>query len=504
MKIYTKLVLDMKTLEVIKEESFEYDGPIALCEGDSDGGGESEGDSDPGGIGGVGAEGPEGMGGNESDAEGGAGSDSGGSDPGGTGGVGAEGPAGMGGSPSDAEGGAGNTESGFAGADFGEFGVGPNFAGDYADAQANVGGMAGASSVEGGAQYGDRTNWSDVSVGRDMAAALAQEKAEKAGLSPGQVNAAVSQAVSEWGDRNPAAAMSLNDLIDAVQQSKFSQAVQGLMGKAKDALGLGPDEDKGFMGGMAGPDAQGRFGGAQFGDFGVGPQSHSPSNMSAYGTGARSATSVQDRAAGVFSAHNQARSPQAFLAPFMGKVTDKAAKQAINYATFTQMGMPSAMAKEVALAGMLSNPLGLGLAPAYGAIEANFNTQNDLADLAADISMNNPDLSDQEVAEAVHEMSVDAGHEVEVGQIENAMNDEWGGGPDVSGQTTGAGDQPEGPSGFGSEPTTEGGESQNQIQQIMYDMQPLKNYWNDNFSQPSGYMQNPNVQYGQGPYSYRR
>jgi len=33
MKIYNKLVLDMTTWEVIEEDSFEYDGPLALCGG---------------------------------------------------------------------------------------------------------------------------------------------------------------------------------------------------------------------------------------------------------------------------------------------------------------------------------------------------------------------------------------------------------------------------------------------------------------------------------------
>jgi hypothetical protein len=39
MKIYNKLVLDMNTWEVLEEDSFEYDGPLALC-----GGGSSEPD----------------------------------------------------------------------------------------------------------------------------------------------------------------------------------------------------------------------------------------------------------------------------------------------------------------------------------------------------------------------------------------------------------------------------------------------------------------------------
>lgn len=38
MKIYTKVVIDMDTLDTLEEESFEYDGPVALCGG---GGGET-------------------------------------------------------------------------------------------------------------------------------------------------------------------------------------------------------------------------------------------------------------------------------------------------------------------------------------------------------------------------------------------------------------------------------------------------------------------------------
>lgn len=44
MKVYEKIVIDMKTLETVEEVSFEYDGPIAKCDGgDGDGGGGSSG-----------------------------------------------------------------------------------------------------------------------------------------------------------------------------------------------------------------------------------------------------------------------------------------------------------------------------------------------------------------------------------------------------------------------------------------------------------------------------
>jgi len=39
MKIYTKVVFDMATEETLEEESFEYDGAVALCMGSSGGGG---------------------------------------------------------------------------------------------------------------------------------------------------------------------------------------------------------------------------------------------------------------------------------------------------------------------------------------------------------------------------------------------------------------------------------------------------------------------------------
>lgn len=39
MKVYTKVVLDMRTLELIEEESFDYEGPVALCKGGGGGGG---------------------------------------------------------------------------------------------------------------------------------------------------------------------------------------------------------------------------------------------------------------------------------------------------------------------------------------------------------------------------------------------------------------------------------------------------------------------------------
>lgn len=39
MKVYTKIVVDMNTMETIEEESFDYDGEVALCGGGSSGGG---------------------------------------------------------------------------------------------------------------------------------------------------------------------------------------------------------------------------------------------------------------------------------------------------------------------------------------------------------------------------------------------------------------------------------------------------------------------------------
>lgn len=42
MKIITKCVIDMKTSEVIEEESFEYEGPLALCKGGGGGSGAGE------------------------------------------------------------------------------------------------------------------------------------------------------------------------------------------------------------------------------------------------------------------------------------------------------------------------------------------------------------------------------------------------------------------------------------------------------------------------------
>lgn len=41
MKVYTKIIIDMQTLEVIDEESFDYFGPVAECKGGGGGGGGS-------------------------------------------------------------------------------------------------------------------------------------------------------------------------------------------------------------------------------------------------------------------------------------------------------------------------------------------------------------------------------------------------------------------------------------------------------------------------------
>jgi len=45
MKIYNKIVWDLKTLEVLEEDSFEYNGPIAWCGGGGGGKGKSSGSS---------------------------------------------------------------------------------------------------------------------------------------------------------------------------------------------------------------------------------------------------------------------------------------------------------------------------------------------------------------------------------------------------------------------------------------------------------------------------
>jgi hypothetical protein len=503
MKIYTKLVLDMSTLEVLEEESFEYDGPLALCEGDSDGGAESDGgvEGDPGGIGGVGAEGPEGMGGNESEAEGGAGSDFGGSDPGGIGGVGAEGPEGMG--PGSDMGG-----SEFGGAQFGDFEQGyganmGNFAGPgFGEAQSNVGGPGGMGEGSGGpgtAQYSDRTNWSEVSVGRDMAAARAEAAAQAKGLSPGQVAEAVGRAVSDYGDRNPAAVMSLADLKEYMAQSKVGQAYQGLMDKAKGMFGK-DKEEQGFMAGM--PDQKGGFAGVEFGDFGVGPNfaGQFAQSMSA---AQDKANTLSDRASSVFEAHNKARSFAA-LSPFSKKMAGKVEKGLIDYGIMSHLGVPSSVAKDMALTSVMANPLSAMVAPAYSAISANYSTQVNLAEIAAEVSHANPDLSDKEVAEAVQEMSVDAGHEVEMGAIENAMADEWGGDPEGPGAEGGDAASVES---VGAGPgSTEGGE-QGLMDDYMYDMSPLKNYWQANYGAGAPGFMGGGVYDGQsraGVYGFRK
>jgi len=46
MKIYNKIVLDMETWEVLEEDSFDYDGRVALCKGGGGGGGGSSGKID--------------------------------------------------------------------------------------------------------------------------------------------------------------------------------------------------------------------------------------------------------------------------------------------------------------------------------------------------------------------------------------------------------------------------------------------------------------------------
>jgi len=46
MKVYTKVVIDIETMETVEEESYEYEGPVALCGGGSSGGGGGSGEVD--------------------------------------------------------------------------------------------------------------------------------------------------------------------------------------------------------------------------------------------------------------------------------------------------------------------------------------------------------------------------------------------------------------------------------------------------------------------------
>lgn len=46
MKVYTKVVIDMETMETLEEESYEYEGAVAQCGGSSGGGGGSSGKVD--------------------------------------------------------------------------------------------------------------------------------------------------------------------------------------------------------------------------------------------------------------------------------------------------------------------------------------------------------------------------------------------------------------------------------------------------------------------------
>jgi hypothetical protein len=46
MRIFTRIVIDMETLEVLESDGFEYTGPIALCKGDNAASGEEQSQAD--------------------------------------------------------------------------------------------------------------------------------------------------------------------------------------------------------------------------------------------------------------------------------------------------------------------------------------------------------------------------------------------------------------------------------------------------------------------------
>jgi hypothetical protein len=199
MRVHTKIVINISTNEVIEDEYFEYDGPLALCDGGGDGGtGGDAGNSDAGNESGGGSP----LGGDEGDA-------------------GAPGMGGStGGTGSDSGGGAlggGTGATGLGGADSG---IGGALGGDSSAGM----GDTGMGSAEGDSTAGDDGTAAGADVGMGVDAAMAEAEA-----------AATSNVDAEMNSMSPETSVSIglpsvSAVVGAIASALSGNPVAGLAG----------------------------------------------------------------------------------------------------------------------------------------------------------------------------------------------------------------------------------------------------------------------------------
>lgn len=427
MKIYNKVVIDMDTLEILEEDSFEYEGPLALCEdegGDADGpGGDTDaGESDSSEGGDRGGD-SDGGGGDQSEDRGGPGA----------------------GAAADAQ--AAEHEAETASTQ----GGGPSHAPTPATMVTNPA-FTGIDPKTGKMSF--ETDWSNISVGPDLGRARDYEEGIAAGMSP-EAAAAAAQA---GHDAATAAQTSFDDLhqaflglfgknraqLAAKDQEKERQGLMDQVGmmqtidmmaaphdlaydRMSQALGFSP---KGFMGR-----------GAPTSLADVAPEMAAPTMGPLADvdpqTGLSKGYSVNDpvgKIAALLDQRSVMGMFRSFGVPF-GK--DLGIDYGKGYGVGKAMGAPNNMASSIGFGTMAANaPMGM-FSQAFSAVQDDYAAQ-----MAVEVSINetvnaaiaaNPDMTPAEVHQEIADTLGRMGVDISAQQVADYAAGKWGGQPDAPG-----------------------------------------------------------------------
>ena len=482
----------MNTLEVLEEDSFEYDGPLALCEDGGDGG---DGDGDSG-------EGGEGNGGDSDGGDSNGGEDSG--DTGGTsgdtdaseseaGGMGGD----RGGDGSDGGGTGGFGEADVAGLAAAEAAAGlgyggPSSVGGYSD----VSGLAQAVANMNAMSTPAGMDYSNISVGPQMAHAQAKEAALEAGYSKDVAEAKGREAAAGYSDRNKGmyGTQTLNQMIAAINKTKTVQAIRDMFAGRPSAKDPSVSHMTSFD--PHAPDMDLDSMQMAMMDMGIAPALSAMMSQTPAGK-ARAASAFDANLTAALQGYTEATSPKGFLSAITQKFGKKVGKTAV---AAHLAGMPSALS--IGMKAAMANPVGMALGPTVNAAMAHFSAKNELGEVANAFAANNPNMSREEAASAFATMSNMKGFDVDAKEVGMAMDDQWGGkeGPGGPAGEGDALDRAE-PSGAAPEPTTDGGE----YDTAPYEYSPLKDYLQQMYGQQgSGFMSDPySSQGGGGAYTFR-
>jgi hypothetical protein len=334
--------------------------------------------------------------------------------------------------------------------------------------------------------YGVASNidFSDVSVGADLAGAMAAEAAAQAGASAGEQADAAAQAREDYGDRNPntfSGPTGMMDMVGALSRSRVGRAFSAAM----DKLGMDKDKDKGFDFGkqqdfgnmISTPDAVENM------SFNVDQTAVSPQQVAAMNMTQRAVDAV-----------NKASNPDlGFLSDWAGKAGKKGVNVGIQA---TALGATPAQAVNFGFNAIGAMGPQAMVGPAVGAIGRDIGNRNAAQEAMSNMAQANPEMTDREVAEAV---SAATGTSLE--SVENMQAGDFGGKPDARGPEGSDADKTE----------TVGRTSSRDDEQAPgaervpdYQYSPLKDYLQSMYASTSqGYMSDPYSGQGGGAYNFR-